>query len=46
MAKNIDPELKRIGSYLHLEDTAIFVVPEYQRAYSWEKNIVKSYGKI
>ena len=37
MAKNIDPELKRIGSYLHLEDTAIFVVPEYQRAYSWEK---------
>ena len=41
MAKNIDPELKRIGSYLHLEDTAIFVVPEYQRAYSWEKHCEK-----
>lgn len=36
MAKNIDPELKKIGSYLELEDTATFVIPEYQRAYSWE----------
>lgn len=36
MAKNIDPELKKIGSYLDLEDTATFVIPEYQRAYSWE----------
>lgn len=36
MAKNIDPELKKIGSYLELEDRAIFSIPEYQRAYSWE----------
>lgn len=36
MAKNIDPELKKIGSYLDLENTAIFLIPEYQRAYSWE----------
>lgn len=36
MAKKIDPELKKIGSYLELEDSAIFSIPEYQRAYSWE----------
>ena len=36
MAKNIDPELKKIGSYLVLEDKATFIIPEYQRAYSWE----------
>ena len=36
MAKKIDPELKKIGSYLDLEDTAIFSIPEYQRSYSWE----------
>lgn len=36
MAKNIDPELKKIGSYLKLEENATFVIPEYQRSYSWE----------
>lgn len=36
MAKNIDPELKKIGNYLDLEDIATFIIPEYQRAYSWE----------
>lgn len=36
MAKNIDPKLKKIGAYLDLEDREIFVIPEYQRAYSWE----------
>lgn len=36
MAKNIDPKLKKIGNYLNLEDSATFVIPEYQRAYSWE----------
>lgn len=36
MAKNIDPKLKKIGEYLKLEGTAIFAIPEYQRAYSWE----------
>ncbi len=38
MAKNIDPKLKKIGEYLRLEENSIFVIPEYQRAYSWEVN--------
>lgn len=36
MAKKIDPELKKIGDYLNLGKEANFVIPEYQRAYSWE----------
>lgn len=36
MAKTIDPELMKIGEYLKLERDATFVIPEYQRAYSWE----------
>ena len=35
MAKNIHPELKNIGDYLNLNDKASFIIPEYQRAYSW-----------
>ena len=35
MAKNIEPKLKKIGDYLKLEEDALFVIPEYQRAYSW-----------
>lgn len=35
MAKNIDPELRAIGDYLKLNESTIFVIPEYQRAYSW-----------
>lgn len=35
MAKNIEPKLKKIGDYLKLEDDTVFVIPEYQRAYSW-----------
>ena len=36
MAKNIEPNLKKIGDYLKLDDNTVFVIPEYQRAYSWE----------
>ena len=35
MAKNIDPQLKLISGYLKLEKSANFVIPEYQRGYSW-----------
>ena len=35
MAKNIEPKLRKIGSYLQLEEDTIFVIPEYQRPYSW-----------
>ncbi len=35
MAKNIEPKLRKIGDYLKLEDETFFMIPEYQRAYSW-----------
>ena len=35
MAKSIEPNLKKIGEYLKLEEDVVFVIPEYQRAYSW-----------
>jgi hypothetical protein len=36
MAKNIEPTLKLISGYLKLEKDENFVIPEYQRGYSWE----------
>ena len=38
MAKNIEPNLKLISDYLKLSRGANFVIPEYQRGYSWEIN--------
>lgn len=35
MTKNIDPELKSIGMYLSADGKGVFIIPEYQRAYSW-----------
>ena len=35
MAKNIEPQLKLISEYLRLDKSACFVIPEYQRGYSW-----------
>jgi uncharacterized protein with ParB-like and HNH nuclease domain len=36
MAKNIEPTLKLISKYLKLEKSENFVIPEYQRGYSWD----------
>jgi uncharacterized protein with ParB-like and HNH nuclease domain len=36
MAKNIEPTLKLISKYLKLEKHENFVIPEYQRGYSWD----------
>lgn len=36
MAKRIEPDLKKIGEYLSLDKGVSFIIPEYQRAYSWE----------
>ncbi len=36
MAKSIEPKLRKIGDYLKLEESTVFTIPEYQRAYSWE----------
>ena len=35
MAKSIEPKLKKIGEYLKVDEDVTFVIPEYQRAYSW-----------
>ncbi|GAB4344910.1 MAG: DUF262 domain-containing protein [Flammeovirgaceae bacterium] len=36
MAKNIEPNLKLISDYLKLKKDEHFVIPEYQRGYSWD----------
>jgi hypothetical protein len=36
MAKNIEPTLKLISKYLKLDKAENFVIPEYQRGYSWD----------
>lgn len=33
--KDIEPRLRLIKDYLDIKDDACFVIPEYQRAYSW-----------
>jgi len=35
MVKDIEPKLKLISGYLKLENQQNFVIPEYQRSYSW-----------
>lgn len=35
MNKNIDPQLKLISAYLKIDINEKFVIPEYQRSYSW-----------
>ena len=35
MAKSIEPNLRKIGDYLRLDGDTVFIIPEYQRAYSW-----------
>ena len=35
MAKDIDPKLKLISNYLRISKSEAFVIPEYQRGYSW-----------
>ncbi len=36
MPKTIEPKLQPISEYLKLKGSDRFIVPEYQRAYSWE----------
>ena len=36
MAKNIEPTLKLISKFLKLDKSENFVIPEYQRGYSWD----------
>ena len=35
MAKDIEPKLKLISEFLKIEKDEPFVIPEYQRGYSW-----------
>ncbi len=35
MPKEIEPKLKTIREYLNLKDRSKFIIPEYQRSYSW-----------
>ena len=36
MAKDIEPKLKLISDYLKINKKETFVIPEYQRGYSWD----------
>ena len=36
MEKIIEPQLKSIRKYLELQESESFVIPEYQREYSWD----------
>ena len=36
MAKDIEPKLKSISNYITLQENEKFVIPEYQRGYSWD----------
>ena len=36
MAKDIEPKLKLISDYFKLQNAENFVIPQYQRGYSWE----------
>lgn len=36
MAKEIEPKLRLIKDYLKIEENKKFVIPEYQRGYSWD----------
>lgn len=35
MAKEIEPKLRFISDYLKIDEQKMFVIPEYQRGYSW-----------
>ena len=35
MPKEIEPKLKTIRGYLNLGGRSKFIIPEYQRSYSW-----------
>lgn len=38
MVKEIEPKLEKIQEYLMLEESEKFVIPAYQRAYSWNNS--------